>query len=455
MRGAFAGLSMNHGDAHLARAVLEGCAYALRDIVDRLDALGLADDEVRVVGGGARSPLWLQIKADVLNRPVRPVLAEEPTALGAAMLAGVAGGTFADFDDAVARAVAIAPEPIVPDAARVARYAEGYAAYRRLFDGIEGALGVTTGAGPATAGSTSPRCARGSPRRRTPTACGRSAWAGSSPARTRSRCCRRRSPSCSATPAAPVALLADATPMRRGGEDLKADGAAALGGDRRGAPGARRARRRPARTPTRRRSRRRGAAAEGASAIVTVGSGTVADIGKAVAARARRPAARDRADRGQRQRLRRRPVGAAAKRGQADDALALARRAGARRRRARRGAAGDEPGRPRRPRVDVHRDGRLAPGPRGRDGRQLLRHRGRARAATAARSCSSWRRRSPATRPPRSCGWPRSSPSAASRWGSPAAPRPRRGWSTRSATCSRWPPSGGAGTPPCTAPRSA
>lgn len=141
MRGAFAGLGMNHGDAHLARAVLEGCAYALRDIVDRLDSLGLADEEVRVVGGGARSALWLQIKADVLNRPVRPVLAEEPTALGAAMLAGVAGSAFADFDDAVARGVAIAAEPVLPDPERAARYEEGYAAYRRLYDGIEGSLG--------------------------------------------------------------------------------------------------------------------------------------------------------------------------------------------------------------------------------------------------------------------------------------------------------------------------
>ncbi len=141
MRGAFAGLAMNHSDAHLARAVLEGCAYALRDIVDRLDALGLAGDEIRVVGGGARSPLWLQIKADVLNRPVRAVLAEEPTALGAAMLAGVAGDAFSDFDDAVDRVVATAPEAIAPDPTRAARYEEGYAAYRRLYDGIEGSIG--------------------------------------------------------------------------------------------------------------------------------------------------------------------------------------------------------------------------------------------------------------------------------------------------------------------------
>jgi xylulokinase len=147
MRGAFAGLAMNHTDAHLARAVLEGCAYALRDIVDRLDSLGLAGDEVRVVGGGARSSLWLQIKADVMDRPVRSVLAEEPTALGAAMLAGCAGGVFSDFDDAVARAVALAPEAIRPDPERAARYEETYAAYRRLYDGVEGSIGVEENVG--------------------------------------------------------------------------------------------------------------------------------------------------------------------------------------------------------------------------------------------------------------------------------------------------------------------
>lgn len=140
MRGAFAGLAMNTGAAHLARAVLEGCAFALRDVVDRLDALGLADGEVRIVGGGRRSELWCQIKADVLNRPVRQVLAEEATALGAAMLAGMAAGTFADITDAVARAVALAPQPITPSPAAVAAYANAYPRYRALFDHVEEAL---------------------------------------------------------------------------------------------------------------------------------------------------------------------------------------------------------------------------------------------------------------------------------------------------------------------------
>ena len=72
--------------------MIEGCAFALRDVLRRMDALGLAGEEIRVVGGGARSELWLQIKADVTGRPVQPVLSAEPTAAGAAILAGVAAG---------------------------------------------------------------------------------------------------------------------------------------------------------------------------------------------------------------------------------------------------------------------------------------------------------------------------------------------------------------------------
>jgi xylulokinase len=140
MRGVFAGLGMNHERHHLARAVLEGCAFALNDVLGRLDALGLGGQEIRVVGGGARSPLWLQIKADVTGRVIQPVLAEEPTALGAAVLAGLAAGTFADAADAVARTVTVAPRAYRPDQRAQAVYADRYAQYRALYDGAEGAL---------------------------------------------------------------------------------------------------------------------------------------------------------------------------------------------------------------------------------------------------------------------------------------------------------------------------
>lgn len=140
MRGAFAGLALSHDLGHLSRAVLEGCAYALRDIVDRLAAIGLADDEVRVVGGGARSDLWLQIKADVTGRPMRALRGDAATSAGAAMLAGLAAGAFRDPSEAAARCVHLRREPVLPRAENRDAYDEGYARYRRLYDGVEGAL---------------------------------------------------------------------------------------------------------------------------------------------------------------------------------------------------------------------------------------------------------------------------------------------------------------------------
>ena len=93
-RGVFAGLALNDQPAHLARAVVEGCVFAFRDVVDRLRQLGIATEEVRVVGGGARSEFWCQLKADISGRTLRCVRGDNATATGAAMLAGVAGGMF-------------------------------------------------------------------------------------------------------------------------------------------------------------------------------------------------------------------------------------------------------------------------------------------------------------------------------------------------------------------------
>jgi xylulokinase len=140
MRGSFAGLGLHHDRTHLARAILEGCAFALRDIVDRFEAMGLGGEELRVVGGGARSPLWLQIKADVTGHPVRAVRGDHATSAGAAMLAGVAAGFFADLEEAAARTVRLADQPVCPRAETTEIYEEAYRAYRRLFDGIERAL---------------------------------------------------------------------------------------------------------------------------------------------------------------------------------------------------------------------------------------------------------------------------------------------------------------------------
>lgn len=136
-RGLFAGLSLNHDRGHMFRALLEGCTFALRDIVDRLDAMGLAADEIRVVGGGARSRLWLQMKADVTGRRVRVLANDEATALGAAMIAGVGAGMFSDLDEAVAALTQLDPATYEPDPTTSGAYADAYGRYRGLFDAVE------------------------------------------------------------------------------------------------------------------------------------------------------------------------------------------------------------------------------------------------------------------------------------------------------------------------------
>ena len=104
-RGAFIGLSLRHDRGALWRAMLEGVAYGLRDSLELLRELGARPEVGRVSGGGARSELWLRIVASVLGLPLETTESEEGSAFGAALLAGVRAGVFADADDAVARCV--------------------------------------------------------------------------------------------------------------------------------------------------------------------------------------------------------------------------------------------------------------------------------------------------------------------------------------------------------------
>ncbi len=137
-RGAFSGLGLGHGRAHLGRAVLEGCTFGLRDIVDRLAAMGLsgADDEIRVVGGGASSGTWLQMKADATGRVVRVLASPEATALGAGYLAGTGVGIFADLDDAIEQGTVLDPTAYQPDTRVRAAFDDAYGRYRAVFDAL-------------------------------------------------------------------------------------------------------------------------------------------------------------------------------------------------------------------------------------------------------------------------------------------------------------------------------
>jgi xylulokinase len=134
-RGAFVGLTLRHDRGALARAVLEGVAYGLRDSLELLRELGVATEIGRVSGGGARSDLWLRIVATVLDLPLERTQVDEGAAYGGALLGGVAAGVFADAHEAVARCVhptaRIEPEPTWRDA-----YAAGYDRYRRLYPAL-------------------------------------------------------------------------------------------------------------------------------------------------------------------------------------------------------------------------------------------------------------------------------------------------------------------------------
>lgn len=136
----FAGLSLATGPADLARAVVEGLCFALRDIVDRMRELGVGS-RVRVVGGGSRSGCWLTVKSAVLGAPLDVTRSPNAAVVGAAMLAGIAAGDFRSLDDASHALVEIVEDAVDPDPELVACYEAAYADARRLFDLAE-AYGV-------------------------------------------------------------------------------------------------------------------------------------------------------------------------------------------------------------------------------------------------------------------------------------------------------------------------
>jgi xylulokinase len=134
-RGSFTGLSLRHDRGALARATLEGVAYGLRDSLELLRALGVRPELGRLSGGGARSELWTRIVASVLDLPLERTESEAGAAFGAALLAGVRAGVFADVGDAVERCVRPV-DRVEPDPAWVEAYDDGYGRFRSLYPAL-------------------------------------------------------------------------------------------------------------------------------------------------------------------------------------------------------------------------------------------------------------------------------------------------------------------------------
>jgi xylulokinase len=146
-RGGWIGLTARHDRRALIRSVLEGVAYSMRDCFQIIREQGLPIEQVRVTGGGARSALWRQILADVLETELATTQAEEGPSFGAALLAGVAAGVYPSIEAACDATVRLGTRT-APEATRSALYRQYYAVYQTLYPALKASfarLGTLSG----------------------------------------------------------------------------------------------------------------------------------------------------------------------------------------------------------------------------------------------------------------------------------------------------------------------
>jgi xylulokinase len=134
-RGGWIGLTAKHTRADLIRSVVEGVSYSQKDCLDIVEQLGVPVSSIRASGGGARSPFWRQILADVFTKRVARLENQEGSAYGAALLAMVGTGEFSTVPEACKATIREA-ESVMPRAAESQTYASGYETYRALYPAL-------------------------------------------------------------------------------------------------------------------------------------------------------------------------------------------------------------------------------------------------------------------------------------------------------------------------------
>ena len=138
-RAALLGLTASHTRGHIIRAVMEGVAYSLKDTFTIFEEMEIPVTSIRLGGGGARSPLWRQIQADVYAHEVEIVAAEEGAAYGAAILAGTGAGAWSSVDEACDKVVRVATR-IAPNRAAAKTMKRGYRKYRKIYPALRRVL---------------------------------------------------------------------------------------------------------------------------------------------------------------------------------------------------------------------------------------------------------------------------------------------------------------------------
>ena len=136
-RGTFIGLTMDNTRTDMTQAVLEGVAFAMRDSFEVAKSLGIKIERTKMCGGGAKSPLWCKIMANVLGIKVDLLESEEGPSMGGAMLAAVACGEYASVEDA-AKAIVKVVDTIEPDPELVAKYEVQYQKFAKIYPTVKG-----------------------------------------------------------------------------------------------------------------------------------------------------------------------------------------------------------------------------------------------------------------------------------------------------------------------------
>jgi xylulokinase len=135
-RGTFIGMTMDTTRTDMTQAVLEGVAFAIRDSFEVVKALGVKIDRTKISGGGAKSPLWRQIFANVLNMKVDILESEEGPSLGGAILAAVACGEYKSVEEAASKIVKIV-DTIEPDLEIAAKYEARYRQFAKIYPTVK------------------------------------------------------------------------------------------------------------------------------------------------------------------------------------------------------------------------------------------------------------------------------------------------------------------------------
>ncbi|WP_077028407.1 xylulokinase [Fuerstiella marisgermanici] len=135
-RGSWVGLSLRHGKGHMARSVMEGATYAMRDSLEIAKSMDIPVKEIRLSGGGARSQFWRQLQADIYGQPVVTINAEEGPAYGVALLAAAGTGAYKDVVEACKATISVVTKTPAVAAAKKT-YNAGYPVYQQLYRSLK------------------------------------------------------------------------------------------------------------------------------------------------------------------------------------------------------------------------------------------------------------------------------------------------------------------------------